>query len=120
MQDLIADLNKKAALGRRCRRGTTLSNYNYNIANNKGVSFEETVKRRFERDIPLTQAAMVRFAQKMKAKAVKVIWFAAGKTDVVRMLKECHMWAEVIPAEISKADTDLGRYFGGAGNHKNF
>ena len=38
------------------------------------------------------------------------------KADISKMLKECKMWAEVIPAEISKADTELGRYFSGAGN----
>ena len=86
-------------------------------ANFPSASFEESVKRRFERDVPLTQAAMVRFTKIMRSKAIKVIWFTAGKSDISKMLKECKMWAEVIPSEISKADTELGRYFSGAGNY---
>ena len=53
----------------------------------------------------------------MRSKAIKVIWFTAGKSDISKMLKECKMWAEIIPSEISKADTELGRYFSGAGKN---
>ena len=121
LNELITDLNKKAALGRRNRKSASVNQFtNAVTANYPNANFEETVKRRFERDVPLTQAAMARFTKVMRSKAVKVIWFAAGKTDVVKMLKECKMWAEVIPAEISKAETELGRYFSGAGKFYNF
>ena len=80
------------------------------------MQMDDMIKRRFEREIPLTQAAMIKFTATMRAKSIKVIWFASGKTDVTRMLKDCKMWAEVIPAEISKANTELGSYFAGAGN----
>ena len=79
------------------------------------MTMGEMVKRRFERELPLTQAAMIKFTQLMRAKSIKVVWFAAGKTDITRMLKDCKMWAETIPPEISKANTDLGSYFTGAG-----
>ena len=74
-----------------------------------------TVKKRFEREVPLSQAAMVDFVAKLRKKSIKVIWFSAGKLDVTKMLKECKMWAEKIPQEIANSDTELGKYFRGAG-----
>ena len=110
MNDLIADLNKKAALGRRNRRSNTIKQCN------KGYYDKSTaIQRRFEREIPLTQAAMIRFMHKMIHKSIKVVWFGAGKSDVVKMIKDCKMFAEKIPAEIAQADTELGAYFSGAG-----
>ena len=108
-------MNKKAALGRRNRRGVTIRQYNYANAAHTPEAMEDMVKRRFEREIPLTQAAMIRFTKLMRAKSIKVIWFAAGKTDITRMLKDCKMWAEIIPREIAHANNELGSYFAGAG-----
>ena len=110
---MIADLNKKAALGRRNRRGNTIRQMAKGY--DHGQSYMETIKRRYERELPLVQAAMIRFVNAMREKSVKVIWFAAGKSDTTRMLKECKMWAEIIPQDIANAETDLGVYFRGAG-----
>ena len=117
LNEMITDLNKKAAIGRRNRRGQTLRQFQYAVsANPTARDVEDLVRRRFERELPLAQAAMVRFVQTMRAKSIKVIWFAAGKTDVTRMLKDCHMWAERIPTEIANSQSELGAYFSGAGN----
>ena len=76
---------------------------------------QNRIKSRYERDLPITQAAMIRLVDLLGKKSVKVFWFAAGKQDVTVMLKDCKMFAESIPQDIAKADTELGSYFRGAG-----
>ena len=112
---MVNDLNKKAALGRRNRRGNTIKQINKGY--DYGLDYNETLKRRYERELPLSQAAMIKFVNAMREKSIKVIWFAAGKSDTTRMLKECKMWVETIPHDIANAETELGSYFTGAGKY---
>ena len=116
LQEMVANLNKKAALGRRNRRGNMIKRMG-NHQNRTQEYMEESIRSRYDREVPLTQAAMVRFAERLRARSIKVIWFASGKHDIVRMVKECKMWAEPIPQDIANAQTELGNYFYGAGNN---
>ena len=111
---MVTDLNKKAALGRRNRRGNTIKRMEF-YSQQDPEFVDIAVRNCYERDVPLAQAAMVKFSQKMLAKSVKVIWFASGKTDITRMLKDCKMWAEKIPQDIANAESGIGSYFRGAG-----
>ena len=95
---MVLELNQKASSGRRNRTA-------------------EWTKRRTEKqaqtyaarkNVPLLQGTMIKITKQLRKKwGLKAVWFAAGKNDEIRMLKDCKFWSDrlIHSKNMTKGDT---------------
>ena len=95
LQELIKELNQRASSGRRNRNREWMKRFEAETAS-------DIMARK---DLPLTQAVMIRVTKFLRHEwGIKVIWFAAGKQDEVRMLRDCKMWSETLTRPANAED----------------
>ena len=96
LQDIVEELNQRASSGRR--------NRNHELM--KKLPSDEADQVMARKSLPLTQAVMINITKKLRHEwGIKVVWFAAGKQDEIRMMRDGKMWSNqlVRPREAGNA-----------------
>lgn len=94
---MVLELNQRASSGRRNRVGEWTKR--------KGEKEAATYAAR--KNVPLLQGTMIKITKQLRHKwGLKAVWFAAGKQDEVRMLKDCKFWSDRLfkPENLTKGD----------------
>ena len=97
LKEIILELNQRASSGRRNR----VSEWS------RRKSEKEAADYAARKNVPLLQGTMIKITKLLRHKwGLKAVWFAAGKQDEVRMLKDCKFWSDRLlrPSNLTKGD----------------
>ena len=100
------ELNQRASSGRRNRAAEWTKLH----GGQKGQIFAA------RKNVPMLQATMIKVTKTLRHKwGLKAVWFAAGKNDEVRMIKDCKFWSDKLlrPTQLPP-DSPYDQLFGKA------